>query len=213
MVVFGGVGSAGDTNDVWVLENANGLGGTPAWALLIPTSVPPSPREKHTAVFNAATNRMVVFAGFTQLPPSGYLNDVWVLTDANGVPPAPACLANGGGQYLNNGEKHSFGGNAESIAGVASGHFNDVNHANGQKIDGDVIGDTCVSANSIRFEIKTNDGCYYLVTYTDNGEPGAGKDTIEIHEEVAKEGNAAAGCPNGTAGPQTLTAGKIQVQQ
>jgi len=211
MVVFGGaIAAGGDANDVWVLENANGLGGTPAWTLLIPTSVPPSPREKHTAVFNTATNRMVVFAGFTQTT-SSYLNDVWVLTDANGVPPAPACLANGGGQYLNNGEKHSFGGNAESVGGVASGHFNDVDHATGQKIDGDVIGATCVSANSMKFEVQTKDGCFYLVTYTDNGEPGAGQDTIEISGEVGKDSNPAA-CPNGTAGPRTLAAGNIQVQ-
>jgi hypothetical protein len=126
---------------------------------------------------------------------------------------AGQCVANGGGQYLNNGEKHSFGGNAESIGGTVSGHFNDVDHANGQKINGDVIGATCVSANSMRFEVKTKEGCFYLVTYTDNGEPGAGKDTIEINEEVAKEGNAPATCPHGTAGARTLTAGNIQVIQ
>ena len=40
MIVFGGDpnigGCFGRTNDVWVLENANGLGGTPNWLQLYP---------------------------------------------------------------------------------------------------------------------------------------------------------------------------------
>jgi hypothetical protein len=154
------------------------------------------------------SNDFPVTTGAFQTTYGGGASDAFVTK----ISEAPSCLANGGGHYVNNGEKHSFGGNAESVGGIVSGHLNDVDHANGLKINGDVIGATCVSANSMRFEVKTKDGCYYLVTYTDNGEPGAGKDTIEISAEVTKDSSPAA-CPNGTAGPQTLTAGNIQVIQ
>jgi hypothetical protein len=87
MIVFGGlVEGVGWTNDVWVLENANGLGGTPHWTQLAPTGTPPSVRDKHTAVYNSDTNRMIVFGGVTYEAGSWQLlNDVWVLTDANGI--------------------------------------------------------------------------------------------------------------------------------
>lgn len=91
MTVFGGAGvftpaTGGRLNDVWVLEDANGLGGTPNWTQLFPTGGPPSSRDSHTAVYNPVTNRMVAFAG-RSCPSSNCsaLNDVWVLSDANGV--------------------------------------------------------------------------------------------------------------------------------
>ena len=70
---------------VWVLEHANGLGGTPTWTLLNTTGGPPSARDMHTAVFNPSNNRMTIFAGRNNLPDLKTLNDVWVLTDANGI--------------------------------------------------------------------------------------------------------------------------------
>jgi hypothetical protein len=87
MVVFGGVGGL---NDVWVLANANGLGGMPNWTQQSPTGVLPSKRDAHTAIYNPATNRMVTFAGRSCTGGcSGSeffaLNDVWVLTNANGI--------------------------------------------------------------------------------------------------------------------------------
>ena len=88
MTVFGGLTStAGRANDVWVLSNANGLGGTPSWTQLSPTGGPPPPRQNHSAVFNSSTNRMTVFAGVptTPSPSSPTLNDTWVLTNANGI--------------------------------------------------------------------------------------------------------------------------------
>lgn len=48
MIVFGGVNSTGcifaggELNDVWVLGNADGLGGPPTWTLLAPTGGPPA---------------------------------------------------------------------------------------------------------------------------------------------------------------------------
>ena len=101
MTVFGGC--CGGTNpgsrfsDVWVLENANGLGGTPNWTQLFPASDPvtgpPFAREFHTAVYNPATSRMTVFGGTSCVSGGSCLyqnewstlNDIWVLTDANGI--------------------------------------------------------------------------------------------------------------------------------
>jgi hypothetical protein len=86
MIVFGGDPSIGycfyRTNDVWVLENANGLGGTPNWLQLNTTGGPPSPRGLHSAVYDPATNRMIMFGGNNACEPAN--NDVWVLENANG---------------------------------------------------------------------------------------------------------------------------------
>jgi hypothetical protein len=83
MVVFGGGTATGSVNDVWVLQNANGVG-TPAWTQLSPTGVPPSVRSSHVAVYDSANNRMVVFGGAGGVDVSGRLNDIWVLANANG---------------------------------------------------------------------------------------------------------------------------------
>jgi hypothetical protein len=87
MIAFGGF-ATGSTrrNDTWTLSNANGAG-TPAWTQLAPSTFPPPRRDGHAAVYNASTNRMVVFGGEDA---SGLnLNDVWVLTEANGLGGAP----------------------------------------------------------------------------------------------------------------------------
>jgi len=93
MIVFGGGqfgGSIFNTlfNDVWVLTNANGVGGTPQWIPLSPAGGPPAPRAGQEVVYDAANNRMVVFGGgnngIESVP-----NDVWVLTNANGLGGAP----------------------------------------------------------------------------------------------------------------------------
>ena len=44
MIIFGGRDGRGQNlNDVWVLENANGLGGAPQWLELIPNGAAGSP--------------------------------------------------------------------------------------------------------------------------------------------------------------------------
>ena len=84
MIIFGGhVGSVFE-NDVWVLQNANGLGGAPTWSKLAPAGTPPPVREWHSAIYDAATNRMIVFSGTT------LDNEVWVLEHANGLGGTPA---------------------------------------------------------------------------------------------------------------------------
>ena len=86
MIVFGGATASGAINDVWVLENANGSGGTPAWIQLGPTGAPPSGRWSHTSVYDLTTNRIVIFGGSTD---SGLVNDLWVLGNANGLGGTP----------------------------------------------------------------------------------------------------------------------------
>src|SRR5439155_1174597 len=69
-------------NDVWVLTNANGLGGTSEWIQLFPSGGPPAARYGNTAVYDSATNRLMVYGGWGN---PGYLHDTWILTNANGV--------------------------------------------------------------------------------------------------------------------------------
>jgi hypothetical protein len=91
MMVFGGFPYASNvpTNAVWVLSNANGLGGVPTWTILIPegSSGSPAGRGYQGAVYDPPTNRMIVFAGLA--PPTNTLyNDTWALSGANGTGPA-----------------------------------------------------------------------------------------------------------------------------
>jgi len=72
-------------NDVWVLANADGLGGPSTWTQLSPIGGPPSARGYHSAVYDAVNNRMMVFAGDHNIGFCfGAVNDVWVLTNAAG---------------------------------------------------------------------------------------------------------------------------------
>lgn len=72
--------------DTWVLSNANGLGGTPAWAQITPSLYFPEARYFHTGVYNPTTNKLTVFGGDIVDTPTITLftNDVWVLSQANG---------------------------------------------------------------------------------------------------------------------------------
>src|SRR4051812_16251234 len=87
-IVFGGGANCAPLNDVWVLTHASGLTGAPAWSQLTPSGMGPDARYDANAVYDAATNRMIVFGGAA----GGYCagappprNDVWVLTNANGL--------------------------------------------------------------------------------------------------------------------------------
>jgi hypothetical protein len=96
MIVFGGSGGYANPvyNDVWVLENANGIGGTPAWVELSPSGSPPTARFGHTAVYNPNSNRMIVFGGNNGGGGNGNVefNDVWVLENANGLGGTPTWI-------------------------------------------------------------------------------------------------------------------------
>lgn len=89
MIVFGGQAYGRSSNDVWVLTNANGLGGAPRWTQVQPAVTEdgaPLARQNHQAAYDPLSNRMIVFGG---LQNSGgdpvLLNDGWVLTNANGL--------------------------------------------------------------------------------------------------------------------------------
>lgn len=88
MIVFGGLRSGiGYVNDLWILSNANGIGGTPSWSeIATPSAIPPG-RAYHSAVFDKSSNRMIVFGGYGE--PGGPFNDVWVLSNASGVGGTP----------------------------------------------------------------------------------------------------------------------------
>lgn len=94
MVIFGGgvLGTCGYFctlyNDVWVLTNANGFGGTPTWIPLLASGSAPAPREGHSAIYDAVHNRMVIFGGAN----NGIMNvpnDLWALDNANGLGGTP----------------------------------------------------------------------------------------------------------------------------
>lgn len=72
-VMFGGNDNQGLHNQVWVLS----LEGLPLWTPLVPGGTPPSPRWRHTAIYDPIRDRMIVFGGETL---SGFENDVWELS-------------------------------------------------------------------------------------------------------------------------------------
>jgi len=79
-------------SDVWVLSNANGLGGTPAWTQLSPTGGAPDAQDQSAAVYDPTSNTLIVFGGWN------YVNSVWTLSNANGLTGTPAWknqIANG----------------------------------------------------------------------------------------------------------------------
>src|SRR5205814_8793579 len=71
MVVWGGHACAarGDVNDCWALS----LTGRPEWHELGSANEPPDARQGHTAIYDAANQQMVIFAG------NATLNDTWAL--------------------------------------------------------------------------------------------------------------------------------------
>jgi N-acetylneuraminic acid mutarotase len=95
VIMFGGGANCGPLNDVWLLTSASGRSGPAAWIQLAPTGTGPDARYEANAVYDAASNRMIVFGGAA----GGYCvgapplrNDVWVLTNANGLGGAPAWI-------------------------------------------------------------------------------------------------------------------------
>lgn len=89
MVVFGGSSgyAAPCNNELWILENANGVGAAPKWVPVTPAGTPPSARGGHRAVYNPANNTMIVFGGNDCF--STYYNDTWILQNADGTTGTP----------------------------------------------------------------------------------------------------------------------------
>jgi hypothetical protein len=85
MIVFGGSNITEAFSDVWVLVNANGLGGQPQWIRLTPAGGPPPGVSSHTGVYDPAANTLTIFGGFTSFETGQVANAVWNLTGANGL--------------------------------------------------------------------------------------------------------------------------------
>ena len=82
MILYGG--NVNDPN-VWVLTNANGTGGTPAWIQLPISGTLPTARCCNSIVYDAADNVAVIFGGRNETGSGALLNDTWILSNANGL--------------------------------------------------------------------------------------------------------------------------------
>lgn len=80
VILFGGKCGGTVYQDVWILKNANGVGGTPTWAPGPSSGLPG--RAYHSAGYDPNTNTMTIFGGNSG---SADLNDTWVLSNANGT--------------------------------------------------------------------------------------------------------------------------------
>jgi YD repeat-containing protein len=91
LLVYGGRTSRGvEFNDLWILHNANGLGGTPRWEQLSPNGRGPSLRNGYSSVHDLNSNRLIVHSGVDYTPnPNLYFNETWILNNANGVGGTP----------------------------------------------------------------------------------------------------------------------------
>jgi hypothetical protein len=87
LIIFGGWNCQSTYyNDVWVMQNANDLGGQPTWTQLSPSGTAPSPRESSSAIYDPTTNSLIVFGGDAGSTPFG---DMWILSNANGTGGTP----------------------------------------------------------------------------------------------------------------------------
>ena len=92
LVLFGGQGGAQDYGDVWLLAQEDGVW---PWARLQVSGVGPSPRHGHTAVWDAAAGRMIVFGG--RDGSLAYLDDLWELSESGGSWTWRPLVPSGGG--------------------------------------------------------------------------------------------------------------------
>ena len=83
LIIFGGDSGSTSYNDVWILTNANGQGGTPAWTELSPAGTAPVARTGQTGIYDQTDNRVTIFGGNAD---GVTLTDSWILTGANGQP-------------------------------------------------------------------------------------------------------------------------------
>lgn len=100
MIVFGGQDlirtccpyNIRDYNDLWVLSDANGQGGSPMWTQLAPAGAPPAARAGHTAVYDSVNNRLIIAGGSSwSNATQNHIShdDIWELSNANGLGGTP----------------------------------------------------------------------------------------------------------------------------
>jgi hypothetical protein len=93
LIIFGGClgGCLPVSSDVWVLSNANGLGGAATWTQLSPSGTPPAGRQAQAAVYDGTNNRLIIWGGQDGGGSGGSTYaELWVLTNANGLGGASA---------------------------------------------------------------------------------------------------------------------------
>jgi hypothetical protein len=85
MVFFGGATpSVPYSNETWALSLDGGLG----WSKLAPSEAPPEGRANHTATYDPARDRMIVFGGAYV----SVYDDTWALGWGDPVKPSVACM-------------------------------------------------------------------------------------------------------------------------
>ena len=121
LIVFGGSTQAGETAELWVLANATGLGGTPAWSQLAPAGGP-SARQRAAVGYDAATNQLVVSGGCAS-GCTAALADTWVLSNANGLGGPPTWASRPAAPAARYGQASAFlpGTKALVVYGGSSG--------------------------------------------------------------------------------------------
>ena len=140
MIIFGGClgGCLPVANDVWVLTNANGQGGTPSWVQLSPVGGPPPPRTEHNSVYDQTNNRMIIFGGQNG---GGFgcstFGDVWVLSNANGLGGTPTWT------------QLSFTGSPATGQYGQSAVYDAVNNIMTVFGGSGIVGGKCVNVNSV----------------------------------------------------------------
>jgi hypothetical protein len=72
MILFGGYDAGTLFNDVWALNLT-----TETWVQLSPSGTPPTVRRGHTAVYDGANSRLLLFGGVGS---GGFHNDLWELS-------------------------------------------------------------------------------------------------------------------------------------
>jgi hypothetical protein len=95
LIIYGGDKGGTPSGDIWILSNANGTGGSPAWTQMNPSNNGPGVRSGHTATYDAANNLMTIYAGFNG---TSILSDAWVLSGANGHAGSPSWTQLASGQ-------------------------------------------------------------------------------------------------------------------
>ncbi|MBI3964498.1 MAG: hypothetical protein HY329_02600 [Chloroflexi bacterium] len=117
LLVFGGAGRRGLTNDLWEYTAANG------WRQLTADGAAGAParRSRHSAVWDARAARLLVFGGNGGC--GGFCNDLWQYTESGGWQPASGLGASGApaGRHSHNAVWDTAAGRMLVLGGLVEG--------------------------------------------------------------------------------------------
>jgi hypothetical protein len=88
LIVIGGGAYTSVRNDVWLLINADGTGGTPEWRLVRPNGTSPYLVEDSLTAYNSRTNRVIGYGAYIPADDKPYFpynksKDIWILENAD----------------------------------------------------------------------------------------------------------------------------------